>query len=87
MKEHEHEYEYSQGLAKRSSGPDMLNLQRLSDQYIYIYIYIKERNRSQKPESMFVLIKTESVADRSKRIRDDVFSKVLVFVGGKFLCV
>ena len=44
MKEHEHEheyeYEYSQGLAKRSSGPDMLNLQRLSDQKIYIYIYI-----------------------------------------------
>ena len=34
----EHEYEYSQGLAKRSSGPDMLNLQRLSDQKIYIYI-------------------------------------------------
>ena len=46
MKEHEHEheyeYEYSQGLAKRSSGPDMLNLQRLSDQKIYIYIYNKE---------------------------------------------
>ena len=36
---------------------------------------------------MFVLIKTESVAGRSKRIRDDVFSKVLVFAGGKFLCV
>ena len=38
MKEHEHEY--SQGLAKRSSGPDMLNLQRLSDQKIYIIIII-----------------------------------------------
>ena len=50
MKEHEHEheyeYEYSQGLAKRSSGPDMLNLQRLSDQKIYIYIYIIKKSKS-----------------------------------------
>ena len=52
MKEHEHEheyeYEYSQGLAKRSSGPDMLNLQRLSDQYIYIYIRKKSKSKTRE---------------------------------------
>lgn len=61
----------------------MLNSQRLSDQKRKK----KKRNRIQKPESMFVLIKIESVGGAKEYEYDDVFSKVSGVMGEKSLRV